>query len=294
MAPLDSRTSVSSVIHDIGYQRYRGPRLGRGYAVRSLYLHSMRAAFGIGRGAKAKIFPWLVVTIVLGVAIVEIAVRSLTGEALMGYRGFASGMTLPVMLFLAVVAPELVSRDLRDGVLPLYFSRPVRRYDYALTKLAALLSAVLLLLAVPQLLIYFGAVFAADDGFGAALDELGDLGPGLAGAAIRAMVLAGIALLVASTTGRRAFAAAFIVAVFLVTAPVVGVLYAIGNETMKELAFLATPMTMLNGVEEWLFGAQRNEGALIGGFGPVYGLSALGLVVLSVSLLLARYRKVAS
>jgi ABC-2 type transport system permease protein len=48
----------SGVIHDIGYQRYTGPRLGRGYAIRSLYLHSLRTAFGLGRSAKAKIFPW--------------------------------------------------------------------------------------------------------------------------------------------------------------------------------------------------------------------------------------------
>ena len=38
------------------------------------------------------------------------------------------------MLFCAVVAPELVSRDLRGGVLPLYFSRPLTRIDYALAK----------------------------------------------------------------------------------------------------------------------------------------------------------------
>ena len=57
--------SETGVIHDIGYQRYRGPRLGRGYAARSLYLHSLRTAFGLGRSAKAKVFPWLIVGIVL-------------------------------------------------------------------------------------------------------------------------------------------------------------------------------------------------------------------------------------
>ncbi|GAA2627115.1 ABC transporter permease [Dactylosporangium fulvum] len=290
--------SQTSVIHDIGYQRYRGPRLGRWYANRSLYEHSLRTAFGIGRGAKAKIFPWLVIGIVLGVAVVEIAVRSISGQPLITYRGFASGLSFPIMLFLAIVAPELVSRDLRDRTLPLYFSRPLARTDYALAKYAALATAVLLLLGVPQLLIYIGAIFTRTDGFSGAMDELGDMGPGLAGALIRALVLAAIALVVASTTGRRAFAAAFIVGVFVITTPVVGILVvlgeALGNSTLSELAFIANPMTLLNGFEQWLFGADGNNRMPIGDFGPVYGLGAVALLALAITLLLARYRKVAA
>ncbi|GGM65023.1 ABC transporter permease subunit [Dactylosporangium sucinum] len=284
----------TSVIHDIGYQRYKGARLGRWYANRSLYEHSLRTAFGIGRGAKAKIFPWLVIGIVLGVAIVEIAVRSITGEALITYRGFAAGLSFPIMLFLAVVAPELVSRDLRDRTLPLYFSRPLSRSDYALAKYSALATAVLLLLGVPQLLIYIGAIFTRTDGFSGAMKELGDMGPGLAGALIRAVVLAGVAILVASTTGRRAFAAAFIVGVFVITAPVVGILSALGNETLLHLAFLANPMTLLQGLEQWIFGRPGGEGMPIGDMGPVYGVGAVALLAGTLLLLLARYRKVAA
>ncbi len=68
-----------SVIHDIGYQRYDGPRLGRAYAVRSLYVHGVRTAFGLGRGAKSKVFPWIVVGIVFLVAVVLTAIRSQSG-----------------------------------------------------------------------------------------------------------------------------------------------------------------------------------------------------------------------
>ena len=189
--------SADSVIHDIGYRRYDGPRYGRGYIVRSLYTYSMRTAFGIGRGAKAKIFPWLVIGIVAVVAIVAIAVRSITGEALTTYLDFAQSMSFPVMLFLAVVAPELVSRDLRDGTLPLYFSRPVRRHEYPLVKFAALISAVFLLLGAPQLLLYIGSAFTREDGLSGAWREFQDLLPGLGAAGIYALSLAGLALLVA-------------------------------------------------------------------------------------------------
>ena len=284
----------TSVIHDIGYQRYTGPRLGRWYANRSLYVHSVRTAFGIGRGAKAKIFPWLVIGIVLLVAVVAIAFRSISGQTLMTYREYTAGLSYPVMLFLAIVAPELVSRDLRDRTLPLYFSRPLGRTDYALSKYAALVTAVVALLAIPQLLIYIGAVFTRTDGFAGAWDELGDLAPGLAGTAIRALVLAGLSLLIASLSGRRAFAAAFIVGVFLITSPLVGILSVLGNDTVKSLAFLANPMFLLLGLEQWLFGASANDALPIGDYGPVYGVAGLVLLAGTVLLLLQRYRKVAA
>ena len=94
---------VNSVIHDIGYQRYTGPRLGRAYAVRSLYAESLRAAFGLGRGAKAKIFPWIVVGILTLVAVVIVAVASQTGGMEMPYLDFPQSMSLLIVLFGAVV-----------------------------------------------------------------------------------------------------------------------------------------------------------------------------------------------
>ena len=285
----------TSVIHDIGYQRYTGPRLGRWYANRSLYEHSVRAAFGIGRGAKAKIFPWLIIGIVLLVAVVVIAFRSISGQTLMSYRDYTAGLSYPVMLFLAIVAPELVSRDLRDRTLPLYFSRPLSRTDYALAKYAALVTAVLLLLAVPQLLIYIGAVFTRTDGFSGAWHELGDLAPGLGATLIRALILAGVSLLIASLSGRRAFAAAFIVGVFLITSPIVGILNFLGNDTLAKLSFLANPMTLMLALEQWVFGIENPDSALpIGGFGPAYGIGGLVLLAGSLGLLLQRYRKVAA
>jgi hypothetical protein len=44
-------------IYDIGYRKYDGPRLGRAHAVRSLFFHSLRSSYGIGRGGRAKIAP---------------------------------------------------------------------------------------------------------------------------------------------------------------------------------------------------------------------------------------------
>src|SRR5690606_27170489 len=230
-----------------------GARLGRGFAVRSLYLHSLRTAYGLGRSAKAKIFSWLVAGLVLTVAAVVAGVRAITGEVLMDYPEFADGAVVLVVLFVAVVAPELVSRDLRSGVLALYFSRPLRRTDYAWAKLAALVSALWLLLAAPMLVMFVAGAFSMDSWSGV-WREAGDFAGGLGYAALYAVVFGSIALAIASLIGRRAVAAGAVVAAFLVTTPVVGLLEVVGGENAQYLAGLFSPATLMLGVHGWLFG----------------------------------------
>jgi ABC-2 type transport system permease protein len=288
----------SGVIHDIGYQRYTGPRLGRAYAVRSLYAHGLRTAFGLGRPAKAKIFPWLVVGIVALIAIVVTAVRAL-GGGFLGYFGFLDIAAFLGFLFCAVIGPELVSRDLRTGVLPLYFSRPLTRNDYALAKWASMVSAVWLLFAVPQLIVFLGGAFSGgtvSDFF----DELGAFGQGLAYAAIVAVLFASIAILVGSLSGRRAVAAAIIAAFFLLSSAVSGILmglgYGINQPNLSRAALLFSPQTLVQGLQPWLFHhrlGQFGEDFTIGSFGPLYALTWLVFSGGSVLLLLLRYKKVA-
>lgn len=288
----------TGVIHDIGYQRYTGPRLGRRHVFGALYVHGLRTAFGLGRSAKAKIFPWLVVGIVLVVAAGLTAVRTQTGQAVMTYARFVDTMSWLVIFFVAVVAPELVSRDLRSGVLPLYFSRPLPRGDYALAKLGALVTALWLLLGAPQLVMFLGAAFTTKDGLHGVWTELGDLLPSLLYAALWALVFASVGLLIASFTSKRAFAAGGIVAAFLMTAPIVGVLSIMPSRTVNELAMLASPSFLLHAVGLWAFGDKLEPGAaadqMIGDFGPVYLAVAVLLVAGCVALLLLRYRKVAA
>jgi len=285
--------SESSVIHDIGYQRYAGQRLGRGPVFGALYVHGLRAAFGFGRTAKAKIFPWLVAGITVLVAVILAAVRSQTGVVALNYVQFADAMSWLVILFVAIVAPELVSRDLRAGVLPLYFSRPLRASDYIGAKFVALVTAVWLLLGVPQLIMFLGAAFTTKTGMSGVWNELGDLLPGWAYSMLWALLFAAISLLVASLTGKRAFAAGGIVAVFLMTTPVVGVLSILPSHTAQQLAGLASPMTLISGVGTWLIHTP-NSGIDIGEFGAVYAIEAVTLIAACLLLLLARYRKVAS
>jgi ABC-2 type transport system permease protein len=280
----------SGVIHDIGYQRYTGPRLGRGYAVRSLYTHSLRTAFGLGRGLKAKLFPWGVVAVVTMAAVIITAIQAQSTERISTYPEFVDVMGFLVMLLLASVAPELLSRDLRSRVLTLYFSRPVRRDDYVLTKFAALVTAVFLVLAGPQLIMFLGAAFSTDS-VGAFRRAVTDLLGGWVYTAIFALVMSAIALLVASLTGRRAFAAGGIVAVFLVSVPVSGVLAVLGEGgVVGELSGLVNPAWLVAGVGAWIM--NHRAPVDVGDTGPIYAAAAVALVAACVAILLARYRRV--
>ena len=70
---------TAGVIHDIGFRHYDGPRLGRGWIVRSLLVETFRGAFGFGRPAKAKVMPWVLIGILLAPPLIFVLVIVLTG-----------------------------------------------------------------------------------------------------------------------------------------------------------------------------------------------------------------------
>jgi ABC-2 type transport system permease protein len=291
-APLTAAPALAGatgVIHDIGYQSYSGVRLGRRYAVRSLYVHSLRTAFGLGRSAKAKVLPVGILAVSCIAALVLVVVGTQLPQPVLTYVAVASTFSYGVTAFVAVVGPELVSRDLRNSLLPLYFSRPITRSDYALAKFAALTSAVFVVFASPMVIMFLGATFSPKAGFSGIVDDSGRLLLGLLAALIHSLVFAALALPLASLTGRRVFATGMIIAVFLLTSPISGVLAQISSGSLANLAGLFDPVSLLNGVDKWLFGDGLVD---VGNYGPVYGLVAAALAALGVTLLLWRYRTV--
>ena len=143
---------AAGVIHDLGYRGYDGPRLGRAQIVKALTWHSFRSAFGIGRGVKGKIVPVLAFIAMCLPAVVNAFAVARGNQRLFGYDVYSPTLRVAlVTIFIAAQAPELVSRDLRSRVLPLYFCRPLRRTDYPLAKFLALACAFLSALSLAAL-----------------------------------------------------------------------------------------------------------------------------------------------
>jgi ABC-2 type transport system permease protein len=279
----------TGVIHDIGYQRYEGPRLGRGYAARSLFVHSLRGAYGIGRSPWAKVLPIGLFSAATIAALILVVVNTQLPVEVIDYVGIASTFTYAATVFVAIVAPELVSTDLRSNLISLYLSRPLKRRDYALTKLAALATAVFVMYAGPMLMLFLGMAFSTDNGLAGVFEELGGLLEGLVAAAIHGAVLAALALPFASLTGRRVFATGMIIAVNLLTAPMSGVLQTLDDGATSQLAGLINPVNLLNGVDRWLFDGGVFD---VGDYGPVYGLVSLLVIGIGTVCTMWRYRKV--
>jgi ABC-2 type transport system permease protein len=225
----EATTSYGGSVFDIGYQRYTGPRAGRGRARLAIYKDGLRNALGLGRSVWAKLLPWLflslLVLVALVMALIAGAVQRLIGTGAVellnlpshsDYYGIAS---IILFVFAAAAAPELLCPDRRNGTLSLYLVRPVTGSDYILARWAALLTVLTIAALVPQLVLLLGLTMGGPEPVRYLLDNWRDL-PRLllAGTAI-AVYTGTLAMLTASFTTRRAYASVFLVGLFAITTP---------------------------------------------------------------------------
>jgi ABC-2 type transport system permease protein len=170
----------------------------------------------------------------------------------------------------------------------------MQRIDYVLAKYAALATAVLVLLALPLTILLAGALLAE-----LPLDEqLPDYLRAMGGAAVLALVLAGIGLVIAAVTPRRGLGVAAIVAVLLVLAGVHGAAQAIAlEEGARDAAGwtgLLSPYTLVDGVARRLLG--QDSVLEVGPPGTAGTVVFVGVTLLLVAgclgLLVLRYRRV--
>jgi ABC-2 type transport system permease protein len=289
-------TPVAGVIHDIGYRRYDGPRLGRPYAVWSLFTESLRGAWGIGRGTKAKLVPFGMLALVLLPALIWSAVGNQLNRRVVDYVEFPINLQMPIIIFLAAQSVELVSRDLRNITLPLYFSRPLQRDDYVWAKLAAMTAALAMLMIAPVVLAYLVTAFNGTNST-TIWDETTAAMGGVLTSLLHAVVLAALGLVIAAFATKRPYSIGATLAIFLVSSAASGTVEGRSNGRAEELAGIITPFRLLEGTYDWMRGnvtQTSHVGGMsrIGGSGWVYGLATAALLAVCISLLLARYRRV--
>ena len=258
-------SSASGNIYDLGYRGYDGPRLGRITVARGLLRQTLKEAYGLGRGGRAKIAPFVLLGLAVFPAVLAVAFQALAAQAGAGaefeqqlpirHDTYQGAVSLFVMLFVAAQAPELFGRDLRYGVLPLYFSRVLTRIDYALARTGGLFLAILIVTLVPQLLLSVGTILAAPDPVTGLTKDLPQIPRYLAVSLLESGVYCGVGAVVAAYTPRRAYSVAAIIALFIVPPIVVGIFSAMSVGDTARILQLMSPGDVVDGVNSAIFGA---------------------------------------
>jgi ABC-2 type transport system permease protein len=279
-------TEGRAEIFDLGYQGYDGERTGRWRRRRAIWRDGIRISLGLGRGASGKIAPWLLIGLALAPMAVLVVIAAFLGSTasdpddfeLPSYAEYYEFALAPLALFAAVVAPLLVCPDRRDGVLSLYAARPITATDYVAARWTAFFTVLAAVVCAPEAILFLWNLLDSSD-TGTWLRENWDIVPRFLAASVAfAVLLTTLALLVASFTTRRAYAAIGTLAVLFVGSAVGGIAEENFTGTLSDaLSLVALPRVIVDTVH-WIFSDELTDA-------PVPGyVSALWLVGLSVVL----------
>lgn len=283
-----------SVIHDIGYRTYRGPRQGKGAIVAGLLRHGALSTFGFGRSGKAKVLPFALLFMALVPAVVLVGIVSFLGfsSELLDYAGYQQNISFFVILFVAAQAPVLFSRDLRSGVISLYLARPLGSATFALVRWASLVLAILAFVITPLVVMFVGGLAAGAD----FTEELPRWLVAMAGAVLLAALLATVGAVASCLTMRRGLAIGGSIVVLLFGLGMTAILQEVANEQGQEgiatWLGLLSPFVLVDAVQHGLGDATAAFEAPPDDTLTALAMLmvALGLAVLGLLFLVRRYR----
>lgn len=286
-------------VYDRGYRPYEGRRGRRGAATAALLRASIRRALGFRRSWRQKIAPFTLLAIVTVPAIINVGIGYVTREnrianriEIITYRDYV-GVSSALLLFVAIVAPDVICPDRRQKVLPLMFSRPLSGSDYVAAKIAAVASIVFAFSFVPQVVLYVGNMLVSDSSLDYLTGHLDVLWKVPLSAALLALYYAVIGLAISSLTTRRIVAGASIIGLFLVTSITAGVL--VGDNQMNDgsIAALINVLALPLALRDLVFLGHIDPFSPLGGVdrGGLWAvLVYLGVLGIGVGVLLRRYR----
>ena len=210
-------------VYDRGYRPYEGPRGQRGAATFALYKATMRRALGIRRSWRQKVAPFTLLAIVTIPAIVNVGIGYVTRDRflterihIITYREYV-GVSAALLLFVALVAPDVMCPDRRQHVLPLMFARPITGVDYVVAKLGAIATILFAFSFLPQVVLFVGNMLVSDSALDYFTGHLDVLWKVPLAVALLAVYYAVIGIAISSLTDRRIVAGASVIGLFLIT-----------------------------------------------------------------------------
>jgi ABC-2 type transport system permease protein len=222
-----AQTTGGGAVYDRGYRPYEGPRGRRGAATYALYKASIRRALGLRRSWRQKVAPFVLLGIVTVPAVVQVGIGYVTKNRaepfeIVTYRQYV-GVSAALLLFVALVAPDVICPDRRHKVLPLMFARPLTGIDYVVAKVGAITTILFAFSFLPQVVLFVGNMLiskGALDYFSGHLDVLWKVPIAVA---LLAVYYAVIGVAIASLSNRRIVAGATVIGLFLITSIASGV-----------------------------------------------------------------------
>ena len=249
-------------IFDLGYQPYEGERRGRWSRRRAIWKDGIRTSLGLGRGTAAKIAPWLLIGLALVPMVVFVVLAAFLGSVptseddfeLPSYAEYFDFALLPLGLFAAVVAPLLLCPDRRDGVLALYAARPITPRDYIGSRWAAFFTVAVLVVCVPELILFVWNGLDARD-LGQWLEDNWHTPVRfVAAGVVVAAVYTTLTLFIASFTARRAYATIATLAVLFIGSAISGIAEESFQGGVADALSLAGIPLVLTDTVYWIFG----------------------------------------
>ncbi len=283
---------TNAEIFDRGYRKYEGHRAGMSGAVRSLMWHTTRSILGLGRKARHKVFPIIVIVIAFLPAIIFMGIAALFPVDLFEdgiipeYWELAQSSWLAIILFCAMVVPEALVRDRRDGMFALYLSTPLTRATYLIGKVGAVMGTLAIVTAGPSILLLLALTFegVGPEGF---VDWIKTTGQIILGGIGMTAVFAAVSLAAASLTDRRAFASVAVVLVLLGVPAVTGAL--VDGAGMSERLWAFNVIGIALETAPRIFGERSGEFESMST--PLFLTATGGWIGGSIALVWARYRR---
>jgi ABC-2 type transport system permease protein len=289
----------AGAVYDRGYRPYEGPRGQRGAATLALYKGSMRRALGIRRSWRQKVAPFTLLAIVTIPAVVNVGIGYVTRDRFLSerfqiitYREYV-GVSAALLLFVALVAPDVMCPDRRQHVLPLMFARPITGVDYVVAKFGAIVTILFAFSFLPQVVLFVGNMLVSNSALSYFTGHLDVLWQVPIAVALLAIYYAVIGLAISSLTDRRIVAGASIIGLFLVTsitsATLVGDVQFRGGSPAALINILRLPLYLRDLVFLGHVAPESPLGGVSGG-GLFSVLLYIAVVLVAGTVLVRRYR----